>query len=130
MRGAELLRQPPAVEPAAAPDGDPGARLRWRGRFWLVAGFALCPCHLPFTLMAVGAVLGGTVVGDAVTGSPLVVAGVLAAVTALAYRRGLRLLRAADACTTACRPAVRSPEGASRRRGPARGRSRSRAPAP
>jgi hypothetical protein len=117
MTTAERLTGPAQAGPGAPPRepdaDDRGARLRWRGRFWLAAGFAVCPCHLPFTLIAVGALLGGTAVGDAVTGNPLVVAVVLGAVTALAYRRGLRLLRAADACAAgACRPAVRSREGA------------------
>jgi hypothetical protein len=75
-------------------------QLRRRGLAWMVFGFAVCPCHLPFTLLAVGAIFGGTALGAAITGNPLTVGVVLGAVTALAYVHGLRLVRRADGCTT------------------------------
>jgi Fe2+ transport system protein B len=91
--------------PRAQQDSD---QLRRRGLAWLVFGFAVCPCHLPFTLLAVGAVFGGTAVGAAITG-PLTAGVVLGAVTALAYVNGLRLVRRADSCTSgACSAAVES----------------------
>jgi hypothetical protein len=91
------------AEPAAA-GSDEGTRLRRRGQGWLIAGFAVCPCHLPFTLAAVGTVIGGTAVGDALTGNPVVVGVVLGTVTVVAYVRGLRLLRAAERCSTGACP--------------------------
>jgi hypothetical protein len=95
----------PSTTPAqAAAEFDEGARLRRRGQGWLIAGFAVCPCHLPFTLAAVGTVVGGTAVGDAVTGNPVVVGIVLGSVTVVSYVRGLRLLRAAETCTTGACP--------------------------
>ena len=84
-------------------------RLRRRGLLWLVVGFAVCPCHLPFTLLAVGTVLGGSALGATITGNPLAVGVGLGALTVLAYLKGLRLLSAADRCTTgACDPAKES----------------------
>jgi hypothetical protein len=76
---------------------DPERMMR-RGRAWLWFGFAVCPCHLPLTLLAVGTLFGGTAVGAAITGSPLAVGVALGAVTALAYVKGWRLVRAAEAC--------------------------------
>jgi hypothetical protein len=85
------------------------AQLRRRGLLWLVVGFAVCPCHLPFTLLAVGTVLGGSALGATIIGNPLAVGVALGTLTALAYIKGLRLLRAADGCATgACDTASES----------------------
>jgi len=83
--------------PATAHDHE---QLRRRGRAWLWFGFAVCPCHLPFTLLAVGTLFGGTAVGTAITGNPLTVGVALGTVTAIAYVKGWRLVRAAEACGT------------------------------
>jgi hypothetical protein len=98
----------PVDEPRDAPSAAEAAnpeQLRRRGLLWLVAGFAVCPCHLPFTLAAVGALIGGTAVGDLVTGNAVATGVVLGAGTAVAYVKGLRLLSSADACATGACPA-------------------------
>ena len=91
---------PPATRgsspaPATAHDHE---QLRRRGRAWLWFGFAVCPCHLPFTLLAVGTLFGGTALGAAITGNPLTVGVALGTVTVLAYVKGWRLVRAAETC--------------------------------
>ena len=91
----------PGSSPAPATTQDPEQLLR-RGRAWLWFGFAVCPCHLPLTLLAVGTLFGGTAIGAAITGNPLTVGVALGTVTALAYVKGWRLMRAADRCGEAC----------------------------
>ena len=102
------MQQPTADIPGQAPATEHDQlRLRGRALLWFVFGFAVCPCHLPFTLLALGALFGGTAIGATITGNPLVVGIALGIITALAYRKGLRLLRAADTCATgACSTTV------------------------
>ncbi len=88
-------------------DHDEAAALRRRSLVWAVLAFAVCPCHLPLTLAAVGAVAGGTAVGDLFTGHPLVVGLVLGALTAGAYGQAWRLGRAAGRCRTGACPSPR-----------------------
>jgi hypothetical protein len=91
---------------ADGPRPDEAAALRRRGLVW--------PCHLPLTLAAVGAVAGGTAVGDLLTGHPLAVGIVLGTVTIGAYVRAWRLGRAADRCSTGTCPTPRTAPGTPR----------------
>lgn len=96
---------PPASERPEAPwaflggaslPTDPGARAHEkRGRRLLLVSFLFCPCHVPVLLALVGALLGGTVVGAAVTGSALRVGVVLTATYAVLLWRGFRQIRRA-----------------------------------
>jgi hypothetical protein len=90
------------------PGHDEAAGLRRRGLVWAVLAFAVCPCHLPLTLAVVGAVAGGTAVGDLLTGHPLAVGLALGAVTVGAYWQAWRLNRAADSCSTGTCPTPRA----------------------
>ena len=89
--------QAPGQEPTTSLDN---VQRRRRGLAWLAFGFAICPCHLPFTLLAVGAIFGGTAIGATITGNPVAVGVVLGVVTVLAYRKGLQLLREPGTCST------------------------------
>lgn len=42
----------------AGQGGNAATDLERRGRWWLVASFLACPCHLPITLAVLGTVLG------------------------------------------------------------------------
>jgi len=104
------------MNPPATPDAAPAAahdheRLRRRGRAWLWFGFAVCPCHLPFTLLAVGTLLGGTSIGATITGNPLTVGVVLGAVTAFAYVKAWRLMRTAGNCGSGTCPQTTTTAG-------------------
>ena len=69
-----------------------------RGVAWMVGSFAACPCHLPLTLAALTAVLGGTAAG-AVLRDHVVLAGVLVTgVWLLGTARGVWLLRRPKTC--------------------------------
>jgi hypothetical protein len=66
-----------------------------RGIAWIVGSFVFCPCHLPITLWAVGALLSGTALGVAFSGH-LVLAGVIISITWLVGTlQGFKLLRRA-----------------------------------
>ena len=93
------MTEPPSDDGFGAAARRHDRRLRRRGLAWLWFGFAVCPCHLPFTLLAVGALFGGTAIGAAITGNPLPVGVVLGTITVIAYVKGLRMVRAADACS-------------------------------
>ena len=68
-----------------------------RGIAWLIGGFLICPCHLPLTLGLAATLLGGTALGVALRGHP-VVAGVIITLAWLAATwRGLHLLGSARA---------------------------------
>ncbi|NNE72813.1 MAG: hypothetical protein HKN26_04050 [Acidimicrobiales bacterium] len=67
-----------------------------RGRAWLLWSFVVCPCHLPFSMAALGAIFGGTAFGALIRRNALGVGLVFG----LAYLIGLaiafRHLRAAS----------------------------------
>lgn len=66
--------------------------LERRARWWLVVSFLACPCHLPLTLGALGAVLGGT--AAVVLRDHQMIAGlVVAALWIAGTGRGLLLVR-------------------------------------
>jgi hypothetical protein len=100
VNGLDAALQTPDELDADRAGHDEAAVLRRRGLVWAVLAFAVCPCHLPLTLAAVGAVAGGTAVGDLLTGHPLAVGLVLGALTAGAYGQAWRLSRAAGRCST------------------------------
>jgi hypothetical protein len=80
--------------PPAGPERSLAANER-RGLAWVAGSFLLCPCHLPLTLAAFSAVLGGTALGVLLR-RHVVLAGVLIAVAWLVGTgRGLYLLRPA-----------------------------------
>ena len=69
-----------------------------RGVAWMVGSFVAFPCHLPLTLAALTAVLGGTAAG-AVLRDHVVLAGVLVTgVWLLGTARGVWLLRRPKTC--------------------------------
>lgn len=75
---------------------DPQAREHeQRGRRWLVLSYFLCPCHVPITLLLVGAAFGSTAFGAAVTGNALRVGIVLTAAYGVVLWRGFRQIRRA-----------------------------------
>jgi hypothetical protein len=96
------------TRPAPAGPSPRGRRARTtdlerRGRWWLVASFLACPCHLPITLAVLGAVLGGTAVGVALREHTLVAGVLIAAVWVAGTGRGLLLVRRAEREGYACR---------------------------
>ena len=77
--------------------------LERRGRWWLVASFLACPCHLPITLAVLGTVLGGTAAGVALREHTVVAGLLIAAVWVAGTARGLLLVRRAEREGFACR---------------------------
>ena len=77
--------------------------LERRGRWWLIASFLACPCHLPLTLGVLGAVLGGTAAGVALREHTRVAGLLIAAVWLAGTARGLLLVRRAEREGYACR---------------------------
>lgn len=73
-----------------------------RGRRWLVLSFLACPCHLPLTLGALAAVLGGTALGAVLRDNVWLAGGIIAAVWAAGTARGLWLIRQAERGGLAC----------------------------
>lgn len=78
------------------------SRAEGRGLRWLIGGFLFCPCHLPLTLAALGALLAGTAAGVSVREHGLAVGAVASALWILATWRGLRLLRSGQTSPTSC----------------------------
>jgi len=83
--------------------GDAATDLERRGRWWLVASFLACPCHLPITLAVLGTVLGGTAAGVALREHTVVAGLLIAAVWIAGTARGLLLVRRAEREGFACR---------------------------
>jgi hypothetical protein len=84
------------------------AQATWRGIVWIGGSFVLCPCHLPITLWAVGALLSGTALGALVRGH-VILAGVLISFTWLVSTlHGFNLMRRGrvDAYTNSSRSRV------------------------
>ena len=91
---------------------DPVARAReTRGRRWLLLSYLLCPCHLPVTLVALGALAGGTAFGAALTGNAFRVGVALTIAYGLAVWRGLRHIRWAKRIEAAGGRVDCAPEG-------------------
>lgn len=82
-----------------------------RGMAWVIGAFVLCPCHLPLTLAAAGALLGGTALGAALREHPVVAGAVITVAWAAATWHGFRLMRSARAFAT------RTPRGPAGDRG-------------
>lgn len=94
-----------ASSPAAAslPDSlTEGERLERTGRRWLLWSFILCPCHLPWTLAVLAALLGGTSLGVVVNQHRTAVGIAIAVLYAIGVAIGFRYLRQAKA-KGACR---------------------------
>ena len=81
----------------------PSNDLERRGRWWLLASFLACPCHLPLTLGVLGAVLGGTAAGVALREHTVIAGLLIAAVWIAGTGRGLLLVRRAERDGFACR---------------------------
>lgn len=60
-----------------------------------MVSYLFCPCHIPLTLGLLGALLGGSAFGAAVTGNAVRVGVVLTAVYAIVLWRGFREIRRA-----------------------------------
>ena len=84
---------------AAQPD--PSA-LERRGRLWMLLSFVACPCHLPLTLGALGALLGGTALGALLRDHGLVAGFVISSAWLLGTGRGLWLVRQGERTGYAC----------------------------
>lgn len=107
--GPRPKRQWAFFGPSALP-ADPVARSHEkRGRKWLFVSYFLCPCHIPITLALIGAALGGTTIGAALTGNALRVGIALTALYGVVLWRGFRQIREAkrieaEGGTITCRP--------------------------
>lgn len=75
-----------------------GRQAAGHGTRWLLGSFVLCPCHLPITLMLLGTVLSGTVVGAVLHRYPLIAGAIITIAWAVGTVRGLRLLRTGASC--------------------------------
>ena len=81
---------------------DAPRELERRGRWWLIVSFLACPCHLPVSLAALGALLGGTAVGVALRDHVLLAGIVISAAWLAGTGRGLWLIRQAERTGGAC----------------------------
>lgn len=77
--------------------------LERRGRWWLLASFLACPCHLPLTIGVLGTVLGGTAAGVALREHTVAAGLLIAGVWIAGTGRGLLLVRRAEQDGFACR---------------------------
>ncbi len=66
-----------------------------QGRKWLAWSFIFCPCHLPFSMAALGFLFGGTAFGALVSRNTLGVGLAFGAVYAIGLAIGFRHIRAA-----------------------------------
>ncbi len=78
-----------------------------RGFAWVLGSFALCPCHLPITLWAIGAVLSGTALGAFFRGHLFFAGAVVSILWLAGTLHGLNLVRRARAEARARSPRVR-----------------------
>lgn len=69
-------------------------QLENRGMAWMIASFALCPCHLPITLAALALILGGTTAGALLRSHPYMAGVVVTLLWAAGSWRGYSLIRA------------------------------------
>jgi hypothetical protein len=83
--------------------GSGATDLERRGRWWLLASFLACPCHLPITLAVLGTVLGGTAAGVVLREHTMMAGLLIAAVWLAGTARGLLLVRRAEREGLACR---------------------------
>ncbi|MEO5580365.1 MAG: hypothetical protein ABIR58_06870 [Gemmatimonadaceae bacterium] len=91
---------------------DPEARrIEKRGRWWLVASYFFCPCHLPIALAIAGGVLGGTALGATISGNTIGVGVVLTAMYALLLWRGFHHIRIAKRLVASGETLVCTPTG-------------------
>jgi hypothetical protein len=60
---------------------------------WVAGAFVFCPCHLPLTLAAGSALLGGTAAGAAFRAHYVIAGTVITLVWAAATWHGFRLMR-------------------------------------
>ncbi|HSL58731.1 MAG TPA: hypothetical protein VK866_12875 [Acidimicrobiales bacterium] len=74
----------------------PPAEVERRGRRWLLGSFVFCPCHLPWTLAILGAMLGGTAFGAAIREHTVLAGVVITAVWVAGTARGFVLVRMAE----------------------------------
>jgi hypothetical protein len=64
-----------------------------KGLIWVIGAFAICPCHLPFTLGLIATLLGGTGMGVVLQDYPVVAGAFITLVWLGATWRGFRYLR-------------------------------------
>lgn len=77
-------------------------QLERRGRWWLIASFLACPCHLPLTLGFLAVVLGGTALGALIRDHALLAGIVVTSAWLAGTARGLWLVRQAERTNGAC----------------------------
>ena len=95
-RGGEIVL-PPSSYPS---DIEPARSNEKRGMVWVIGAFAICPCHLPFTLGLLATLLGGTSFGVALQQYPVIAGIVITSVWIAATWRGFRYLRATNSLKT------------------------------
>ena len=83
------LTNPAATVTAPAP-------LERRGRRWIFASFAFCPCHLPLTSWILVTVFGGTAAGAVLRDHVWLAGAVITAAWVAGTWRGFRLVRRAQ----------------------------------
>lgn len=88
--------------PAATSGPDTSIRLERRGRWWLIASFLLCPCHLPLSLAVLATLLAGTSFGVVLRDNTWLAAGMISALWAAGTGYGLMLVRRAERANGAC----------------------------
>lgn len=76
-----------------------------------MVSYLFCPCHIPLTLGLLGALLGGSAWGAAVTGNAIHVGVVLSAVYAVVLWRGFREIRRAKRIEAAGGVLACTPQG-------------------
>ena len=64
-----------------------------RGVLWIIGAFLICPCHLTLTLWLAATLLGGTALGAALRGHPIIAGAVITLAWLAATWRGFHLLR-------------------------------------
>lgn len=114
--GASLFQRPTggrwAFFGASSLPADPVARsYEKRGRRWLLVSYVFCPCHIPLTLGVLGALLGGSAFGAAITGNAVRVGLALTVVYAAVLWRGFRAIGRAKGIEAAGGVLACTPQG-------------------
>ncbi len=92
--GSEQVIAPPVGKEAS---NGPNTK---RGLAWVIGAFAICPCHLPFTLGLLATLLGGTSFGVVLQQYPIIAGAVITLVWLGGTWRGFRYLRATQSLKT------------------------------
>jgi|GEM_PF-2455189 len=96
QRSPETVFEMPQSEEQSSHEN---SRKQRRGIAWVAGSFLFCPCHLPFTLGLLVALLSGTALGTFVLHSSLLVGAIITLVWAAGTWYGFHQLRARTTCT-------------------------------